>query len=520
MADSGTDEALQLQLVALRRKLASQARSREAKAALARALAPRRGRGRRSAGGVADARVEAPEAAGARRRRALLEAKARGRERVDVNRVVRRLAGREWADVAGTSKPKSRTARKRVTDGSAAKSDGGDERTTPEWLVAHRRKRGRRRMTQSEMETKIMEALRVGESRASLSEDPRSRGELELVCKCMRRLKTFEGEKDTFYLMMLAAVITARAYPGHRSVFRQGDPGVHWYIIFKGSVDVLILDQATGEERVVANIKAGDHFGDIALRETTVRAASIVTCEPCILLRVHKDDYDAIVSRDHTRKQAMLVEFLKRFRMFDSLAPKRLRQLADIVQPKAYAVGEVIIDEGDDINFVNFIRHGRVRVLKRVTVPHDQASGSEGGDEAENGGRGSEDKLDTSAGSVTRALDPEVDIDELMEELAHEPAPDPAFVSRFMELQPPLSPLGAYEYFPNYVGGYREVSPARFVAVDPVEILQLSCVSFKTMMTDHAKSVLQQTAEERATPSDNCGSKRGSGPRSSCSPTL
>lgn len=46
----------------------------------------------------------------------------------------------------------------------------------------------------------------------------------------------------------------------HISVFNQGDEGRSWYILLKGTVDVVIHGKG-----VVATLKEGDDFGKLAL---------------------------------------------------------------------------------------------------------------------------------------------------------------------------------------------------------------------------------------------------------------
>lgn len=46
----------------------------------------------------------------------------------------------------------------------------------------------------------------------------------------------------------------------HKTVFNQGDEGRSWYILLKGSVDVVIHGKGT-----VATLKEGDDFGKLAL---------------------------------------------------------------------------------------------------------------------------------------------------------------------------------------------------------------------------------------------------------------
>lgn len=46
----------------------------------------------------------------------------------------------------------------------------------------------------------------------------------------------------------------------YKTVFNQGDEGRSWYILLKGSVDVVIHGKGT-----VATLKEGDDFGKLAL---------------------------------------------------------------------------------------------------------------------------------------------------------------------------------------------------------------------------------------------------------------
>uniref|UniRef100_A0A8C8MNU2 Rap guanine nucleotide exchange factor 4 n=1 Tax=Oncorhynchus tshawytscha TaxID=74940 RepID=A0A8C8MNU2_ONCTS len=74
-------------------------------------------------------------------------------------------------------------------------------------------------------------------------------------------------------------------------VFNQGEEGTSWYIIQKGSVNVVIYGKG-----VVCTLHEGDDFGKLALVTDSARAASIVLREDnCHFLRVDKEDFNRIL---------------------------------------------------------------------------------------------------------------------------------------------------------------------------------------------------------------------------------
>lgn len=74
-------------------------------------------------------------------------------------------------------------------------------------------------------------------------------------------------------------------------MFSQGEEGTSWYIILKGSVNVVIYGKG-----VVCTLHEGDDFGKLALVNDAPRAASIVLrVDNCHFLRVEKEDYNRIL---------------------------------------------------------------------------------------------------------------------------------------------------------------------------------------------------------------------------------
>ncbi|KAG8189794.1 hypothetical protein JTE90_008106 [Oedothorax gibbosus] len=90
----------------------------------------------------------------------------------------------------------------------------------------------------------------------------------------------------------LAGVLVFESHPNSGTVlFNQGDEGKSWYIILKGSVNVVIHGKGT-----VCSLHESDDFGKLALVNDAPRAATIVTRENnCHFLRVDKEDFNNII---------------------------------------------------------------------------------------------------------------------------------------------------------------------------------------------------------------------------------
>jgi CRP-like cAMP-binding protein len=85
-----------------------------------------------------------------------------------------------------------------------------------------------------------------------------------------------------------------RSYPKNCMLFSEGEPGDELYIIQKGSVKIVkIVDNS---EVLLAVLKAGDIFGEMALLEAKPRAASAVAYEECVVLAVNQANFQRMIT--------------------------------------------------------------------------------------------------------------------------------------------------------------------------------------------------------------------------------
>ena len=79
-------------------------------------------------------------------------------------------------------------------------------------------------------------------------------------------------------------------HPGGTELFRQGDPGEAFYVVLSGEVQ---LKDSTAQ--VVATVKPGGFFGELALLTGEPRTATAVTAAACELAAVGREDFRSVV---------------------------------------------------------------------------------------------------------------------------------------------------------------------------------------------------------------------------------
>ncbi|XP_061464461.1 rap guanine nucleotide exchange factor 4 isoform X6 [Rhineura floridana] len=119
----------------------------------------------------------------------------------------------------------------------------------------------------------------------------RTADDLEIIYEELLHIKAL-SHLSTTVKRELAGVLVFESHPKAGTVlFNQGEEGTSWYIILKGSVNVVIYGKG-----VVCTLHEGDDFGKLALVNDAPRAASIVLREDnCHFLRVDKEDFNRIL---------------------------------------------------------------------------------------------------------------------------------------------------------------------------------------------------------------------------------
>lgn len=114
----------------------------------------------------------------------------------------------------------------------------------------------------------------------------------------------------TFEIIKVNKVTKTRNLKSDEVIFREGTTGDSLYIVKSGSVRVTKLDEG-GEEKVLAILNPGDHFGEIALVDNHPRSATVIANEDSELIQIQAEDFNKLLENDKEIALKFYKSFLK-----------------------------------------------------------------------------------------------------------------------------------------------------------------------------------------------------------------
>ena len=87
---------------------------------------------------------------------------------------------------------------------------------------------------------------------------------------------------------------STRSYEKGEMIFSESQTGADMFVIQEG--EVAITKVASGNEVILAMLKRGDMFGEMALLENKPRSASAIAHSPCRLMVINRNNFDQMVT--------------------------------------------------------------------------------------------------------------------------------------------------------------------------------------------------------------------------------
>jgi len=155
-------------------------------------------------------------------------------------------------------------------------------------------------------------------------------------------------------------------------IVKQGDEADAFYLVTSGRARV-VKEVENAEEIVLATLRPGDEFGELALISGAERTATVRCSTEVEVLRLDRKDFLPLLAQYPELKSALeltgrsrtLHGFLYEFSNFGRLPARTLSALIAKLAPVDFKKGETIIHEGDPAGPMFIVEKGRVRVFAK-----------------------------------------------------------------------------------------------------------------------------------------------------------
>jgi ATP-binding cassette subfamily B protein len=134
----------------------------------------------------------------------------------------------------------------------------------------------------------------------SVSED----GERASIAHSRLRALPILDQLDDGLLAEAARLFVTEHHPAGRMVIYEDDRADRFYIIARGSVEVVKSTEGNGQRRLSV-LEDGDYFGEIALLKNVPRIASVRTLTPCAFLSLQRDQFNYVLERAPQLRQSI-----------------------------------------------------------------------------------------------------------------------------------------------------------------------------------------------------------------------
>lgn len=206
--------------------------------------------------------------------------------------------------------------------------------------------------------------------------EPRCRTEAQ--CEALRPLletvQSFHAilpnKEMTHRLCRVLTLVTVAI--GGKTLIAEGEVGDCCYVVIAGRFQISVFD---GEKQHFVGVcKAGDTIGEVALRESCRRNATVTSMEASELLRVDIRDYNSLIKAFDEQDSQRKMNFLRRAPALRAVRDHDVKEMVKRTFFKVYAAGETLWREEDGLDSMRYLPiviRGEVALLKQVKPKED-----------------------------------------------------------------------------------------------------------------------------------------------------
>jgi CRP-like cAMP-binding protein/Zn-dependent protease len=169
----------------------------------------------------------------------------------------------------------------------------------------------------------------------------------------------------------LAGRVRLRTFPAGKPVIRQGDRAQAFYVVRRGTLQVVDEDRASGDRRVLRVLGPSESFGELGLTDAAPRTATVEVIEEAQLFEIDKSTFERLLAdMIHVPQFAPTLEAVAELRALPAFAALEPDELSEILQHGRWmnvAPGEAILEQGEAGDAFYAIGSGQVEVVKDGT---------------------------------------------------------------------------------------------------------------------------------------------------------
>ncbi|KAK9815809.1 hypothetical protein WJX72_009912 [[Myrmecia] bisecta] len=223
------------------------------------------------------------------------------------------------------------------------------------------------RLTVDGVTADVASRKRSIEELLSIEPAHRTKAELDSIESTLTNLVKWGGKLPRAIRFELCKYMRYKAFRSGDVIFRQGDPGSEFYIIISGAVDVIVKDEATGDEKTVAHLFTGDSFGELALLQGhRQRRATCVCPQRSEFFITQVEDYKRVLAPLQQGNMQARIELLKQVPEFAGMSDQMLEGFGCVLTERTYSAREVILYQGQDVEDIVFVLSGGVKLVREM----------------------------------------------------------------------------------------------------------------------------------------------------------
>ncbi len=176
-------------------------------------------------------------------------------------------------------------------------------------------------------------------------------------------------------LIRVSTQLETARYNAGDSIIKQGEIADDFYILAKGTVEV-IEETATGE-KVIATLNSGQYFGEIGLRKSGPRTATIRATSFVEVLKLDQTEFADLVAGSKLSREEIdnrVTDRVERIyrqylaKALPTLSESNLAEISGQLSAEKFTNGQVIINQGDSSGDFYVVTQGEVEVFDNTSA--------------------------------------------------------------------------------------------------------------------------------------------------------